>query len=32
MGTFVEKPFKDGPFGAKNIGEPGMVPTAPAQS
>jgi CO/xanthine dehydrogenase Mo-binding subunit len=26
----VEKPFKDGPFGAKNIGEPGMIPTAPA--
>ncbi len=26
----VEKPFADGPFGAKNIGEPGMVPTAPA--
>jgi hypothetical protein len=26
----VEKPFTPGPFGAKNIGEPGMVPTAPA--
>jgi CO/xanthine dehydrogenase Mo-binding subunit len=30
VGRFVEKPFKDGPFGAKNLGEPGMVPTAPA--
>jgi CO/xanthine dehydrogenase Mo-binding subunit len=30
VGAFVEKPFKDGPFGAKNIGEPGMIPTAPA--
>ena len=29
-GYFVEKPFSAGPFGAKNIGEPGMVPTAPA--
>jgi CO/xanthine dehydrogenase Mo-binding subunit len=28
--AFVEKPFAPGPFGAKNIGEPGMVPTAPA--
>jgi CO/xanthine dehydrogenase Mo-binding subunit len=28
--SFVEKPFSQGPFGAKNIGEPGMVPTAPA--
>jgi len=28
--SFVEKPFAHGPFGAKNIGEPGMVPTAPA--
>ncbi|NLF51033.1 MAG: xanthine dehydrogenase family protein [Leptolinea sp.] len=27
---FVEKPFADGPFGAKNIAEPGMVPAAPA--
>lgn len=30
VGTFIEKPFEFGPFGAKNIGEPGMVPTAPA--
>jgi CO/xanthine dehydrogenase Mo-binding subunit len=30
VGTFVEKPFEYGPYGAKNIGEPGMVPTAPA--
>jgi CO/xanthine dehydrogenase Mo-binding subunit len=30
VGSFVEKPFKDGPFGAKNLGEPGMVPAAPA--
>jgi CO/xanthine dehydrogenase Mo-binding subunit len=30
VGRFVEKPFAHGPFGAKNIGEPGMVPTAPA--
>ncbi len=30
VGAFVEKPFKAGPFGAKNIGEPGMIPTAPA--
>jgi CO/xanthine dehydrogenase Mo-binding subunit len=29
-GEFIEKPFAPGPFGAKNIGEPGMVPTAPA--
>ena len=29
-GTFVEKPFTDGPFGAKNIAEPGLVPAAPA--
>jgi CO/xanthine dehydrogenase Mo-binding subunit len=28
--AFIEKPFPAGPFGAKNIGEPGMVPTAPA--
>lgn len=27
---FVQKSFATGPFGAKNIGEPGMVPTAPA--
>ncbi len=30
VGTFVEKPLPDGPFGAKNIAEPGLVPTAPA--
>jgi CO/xanthine dehydrogenase Mo-binding subunit len=30
VGVFVEKPYADGPFGAKNIGEPGMVPAAPA--
>jgi CO/xanthine dehydrogenase Mo-binding subunit len=30
VGAFVEKPFEKGPYGAKNIGEPGMVPTAPA--
>jgi CO/xanthine dehydrogenase Mo-binding subunit len=30
VGSFVEKPFAHGPFGAKNLGEPGMVPTAPA--
>lgn len=30
MGIFVEKPFAPGPFGAKNLGEPGMVPAAPA--
>jgi len=30
VGVFVEKPYDDGPFGAKNIGEPGMVPAAPA--
>ena len=30
IGTFVEKPFAHGPFGAKNLGEPGMVPAAPA--
>lgn len=29
-GHFVQKPFSTGPFGAKNIGEPAMVPTAPA--
>jgi CO/xanthine dehydrogenase Mo-binding subunit len=29
-GVFVEKPFAPGPYGAKNIGEPGMVPAAPA--
>jgi CO/xanthine dehydrogenase Mo-binding subunit len=30
VGRFVEVPFAEGPFGAKNIGEPGMVPAAPA--
>jgi CO/xanthine dehydrogenase Mo-binding subunit len=30
VGRFVEVPFSAGPFGAKNIGEPGMVPAAPA--
>ena len=30
VGLFVEKPYADGPYGAKNIGEPGMVPAAPA--
>jgi CO/xanthine dehydrogenase Mo-binding subunit len=30
VGYFVEKPFAAGPFGAKNLGEPGMVPAAPA--
>ena len=30
VGSFVKKPFPPGPFGAKNIGEPGMVPTSPA--
>ncbi len=29
-GHFVQKHFGAGPFGAKNIGEPAMVPTAPA--
>lgn len=29
-GAFVEKPFDSGPYGAKNIGEPAMVPSAPA--
>jgi CO/xanthine dehydrogenase Mo-binding subunit len=28
--VFVEKPLKSGPFGAKNLAEPGMVPAAPA--
>jgi CO/xanthine dehydrogenase Mo-binding subunit len=27
---FVEEPFSHGPYGAKNIAEPAMVPTAPA--
>jgi len=30
VGAFVEKPFAAGPYGAKNLGEPGMVPAAPA--
>jgi CO/xanthine dehydrogenase Mo-binding subunit len=30
VGSFVEKPFEYGPYGAKNLGEPGMVPAAPA--
>ena len=30
VGAFVEKPFSAGPYGAKNLGEPGMVPAAPA--
>ena len=30
VGAFVEKPFPPGPYGAKNLGEPGMVPAAPA--
>lgn len=30
VGTFVEAPFSQGPYGAKNIAEPSMVPTAPA--
>jgi CO/xanthine dehydrogenase Mo-binding subunit len=30
VGSFVEKPFADGPYGAKNIAEPGLVPAAPA--
>lgn len=27
---FVENPEKDGPFGARGIGEPAMIPSAPA--
>jgi CO/xanthine dehydrogenase Mo-binding subunit len=30
VGAFVEAPFSQGPYGAKNIAEPSMVPTAPA--
>jgi CO/xanthine dehydrogenase Mo-binding subunit len=30
IGAFVEKPFVPGPFGVKNIGEPAMIPAAPA--
>jgi CO/xanthine dehydrogenase Mo-binding subunit len=26
----VEKPFAPGPYGAKNLGETGLVPAAPA--
>ena len=29
-GAFVEKPFAPGPYGAKNLGETGLVPAAPA--
>jgi xanthine dehydrogenase molybdenum-binding subunit len=28
--VIIETEDKDGPFGAKGIGEPGLVPTAPA--
>ncbi len=28
--VFVEKPFSEGPYGAKNVAEPAMVPAAPA--
>ncbi len=27
---FVETPFSKGPYGAKNVAEPSMVPAAPA--
>jgi CO/xanthine dehydrogenase Mo-binding subunit len=27
---FVEKPFSEGPYGAKNVAEPALVPAAPA--
>jgi CO/xanthine dehydrogenase Mo-binding subunit len=30
VADFVQVPFAPGPYGAKNIGEPGMVPAAPA--
>ncbi len=30
QGEFVEKPFSAGPYGAKNLGETGLVPAAPA--
>jgi len=30
LAPVIETPDKDGPFGAKGIGEPGCVPTAPA--
>jgi CO/xanthine dehydrogenase Mo-binding subunit len=29
-GILVEKPFSNGPYGAKNVAEPAMVPVAPA--
>jgi CO/xanthine dehydrogenase Mo-binding subunit len=29
-GVLVEKPFSNGPYGAKNVAEPAMVPVAPA--
>ncbi len=28
--AFVEKPFSQGPYGAKNVAEPALVPAAPA--
>jgi CO/xanthine dehydrogenase Mo-binding subunit len=28
--VFVEKPFSEGPYGAKNVAEPALVPAAPA--
>ena len=28
--VIIEPEDKDGPFGAKGVGEPGLVPTAPA--
>lgn len=30
QGVFVEKPFSEGPYGAKNIAEPALVSVAPA--
>ena len=29
-GILVEKPFSNGPYGAKNVAEPSMVPVSPA--
>lgn len=29
-GCFIESPYSHGPYGAKNIAEPSLVPTAPA--
>ncbi len=29
-GAFIEKPFTAGPYGAKNLGELGLIPAAPA--